>query len=159
VIVIFLAQDQQTVGELRYDERSLSFDFFADDPTMIDAETFGLQFGSLQLETSRRDGKVLYVWGYQPLQPARASHLEPPNVEVSGLRVVDLTFPPTGVAASIRPVSEIVAHRDLGTGWLRLSVVPPPAGSAPTRMVEFATDCMAELIDGQLTGLWLRPAR
>jgi hypothetical protein len=138
-------------GELRYDQRTLSFDFRAADPVPGAAE---LAFGSMALRVDRGGGQVLGAWGYHPDAGWLSGSLGSPNAVPGRLRAELPQPPPRGVALRLVRAGDLTTIRDTRTGWIRLGRTGVPTG---TRFVEFATGCLAELAGADLVALWLRP--
>ncbi|MCA1222806.1 hypothetical protein [Streptomyces sp. 8L] len=145
-------------GYLTYSKSEYSFSFDAADEADL-AERMGegrrtsLVIDTLQLETDADSGAVLYAWGYFPAQswvPARLP--VPPAAQA---RVSVEADPPLEEAVSV-PVwrgQEFAVEHDEETGWIRVSRSPSGAGA----YAEIASGVVLQLVEGELSAVWLHP--
>ncbi|HKT00602.1 MAG TPA: hypothetical protein VJT31_13790, partial [Rugosimonospora sp.] len=109
---------------------------------------------SLALRADRGSTELLGVSGYHPDAAWLAGSLGSPSATGARLRVSLAELPPRGVALRLVPDGELTTIRDARTGWVRIGRTGVPTG---TQFVEFATGCLAELTNGDLIAVWLRP--
>jgi hypothetical protein len=155
----FLAVDGSPVaGDLRYAERSLSFDFRADDPavTRLMDDAVELAYGSLALQVARASGDVLGIWGYHPNTQWQTATLPPPRSVPARLHVRLPEVPPKGVALRLVPARDLTTLRDSNSGWIRIGRTGAPHGA---QFIQFATGSLAELDGTDLVAIWLQPNR
>ncbi|MEN3310187.1 MAG: hypothetical protein V7603_6389 [Micromonosporaceae bacterium] len=143
-------------GQLRYDQRGLSFDFRPADPDMArrGGQAVELAFGSMALQVDRDSAELLGAWGYHPDAGWLSGSLGSPNAVAGRLKAHLPEVPPRGVSPRLVRAGDLTTIRDSRTGWIRVGRTGVPTG---TRFVEFATGCLAELAGGDLVALWLRP--
>jgi hypothetical protein len=144
-------------GELRYDQRELSFDFRPAEPDLARRaeDAVELAFGSVAVQVDRDSAELLGAWGYHPDAGWLSGSLGSPNAVPGRLTVKLPAVPPRGVTLRLAHPGELTTIRDARTGWIRLGRTGVPTG---TRFVEFATGCLAELSGADLVAVWLRPS-
>jgi hypothetical protein len=144
-------------GQLRYDQRGLSFDFQPADPGVARRgdDAVELAFGSTALQVDRDSGELLGAWGYHPDAAWLNGSLGSPTAVGGRLSVRLPAVPARGVTIRLVHPGDLTTIRDTRTGWIRLGRTGVTTGS---RYIEFATGCLAELAGGDLVALWLRPS-
>ena len=149
-------------GDLVYQRKDHSFDFYAHNPDellnrtgQLKAFSLGVSY-SLQINVGVETNNLLFVWGYHPMVTAISKALEPP-ISKPGLVHVQLD----GLDAEYGlgyVVSEEVRHWqtwfDASNSWVCLGdLLPTPNADR----VEFASDTIAVIQAGNLRAIWLRP--
>lgn len=109
---------------------------------------------TLQLEVAVDSSLCLYIWGYCPMGRWEQSSLSPPNARPGSLRAShDKPLIP-GVAVGLESMVPPNAWFDPDSGWFCMgnkNVAPDAAA------VEFATGCLAVVVHGRLSSLWIKP--
>jgi len=139
-------------GLLVYDPRGQGFEFRATEP--VTGAAMELAFGSMSLRADRPGARLLGVRGYHPDASWLNGSLGSPTSTSARLRARLDRPPPPGVALRLVPAGDLTTIRDARTGWVRVGRTGVPTG---TQFVEFATGCLAELANGDLIAVWLRP--
>lgn len=149
-------------GELLYRTHEYSFEFVPASREDVRKRagasgTTSLCIGTLQLEVGIQTGGVLFVWGYHPRNTWKEDKLDPPAFINGALRLEgpNSSSLQPGVTVDIGGNAAWTTACDLRSGWVH--VRQANGASKAVRLVEFATSCVAELLDKQLVGLWLHP--
>lgn len=144
-----------TLGYPKYDFRSLALDFEMSDPSksMPPSEKHtSLCIGTTQIETSVTSGRIWYVWGYNNFIRWRRAELCVPTSKKAALFFARFQLLRPGVAVELQNGFSDGATFDDRTGWLKIG-----RGHFHDTAIEFATDTIASISDGEITGLWVRP--
>ncbi len=144
-----------TAGKLLYSHTDLAFDFepLVPCPTGL----YSLVIGSLQLDVSMESGIVLYPWGYSPYMGWSAGSVDAPADPLGAAIRAELLegLPPRGAGIGLPNESAFTRTYDEGSGWIRFALESTSSVSAVA--VEFASNCIMEIFEGMLVGLYLHP--
>ncbi|MDF7675787.1 hypothetical protein PT286_03440 [Neisseriaceae bacterium ESL0693] len=147
-------------GDLVYYQTEYSFDFINCDKNQIEilkgnADCISLCIGTLQFEMSIDTGKILYPWGYYPLETALIKTLSVPTSFYGELSVIikNDTFV-SGVSIDIPNSERWQLYRDADSGWIFIGDIYIQDFSYS---VEFAQNVIASLVDDRLVGFWMKP--
>lgn len=146
-------------GRVIYSRGDYAFDFKASSPA--ESEVLKGQHGSgsltidtLQIEVSVEHARLLYVWGCHPKVAWRRSSLPQPTVARRACAVVGDVKLEAGVGIAIDRERRWVTEHDSSSGWVWCHA---PEGRASKGLIEFADNTLAEIKDGALLAIWLRP--
>ncbi|WP_153242621.1 hypothetical protein [Frateuria defendens] len=144
-------------GELIYRHSGYSIDF------MPSVEGFGGYSGrgtgsilidTLQLEVCADTGRVLFPWGLFPYTKWRKADIFVPESTSGELFLDDVSSVVVGAGVGLPGAEEWLVRFDDQSGWICVG-----SGDKAGNFIEFATNVVASLNDGRLTGLWLKPLR
>ncbi len=144
-------------GQLRYVSEDYAFDFRMDSSQEArrgngGATSFAVD--TLQLEVAIDTSLCLYIWGYCPMGKWQCASLLPPTARRGSLQAIyDKPLTP-GVSIGLENMLPAHAWFDPDSGWFCMGNKDVPASAEP---VEFATNCVAVVMDRGLSSLWIRP--
>lgn len=144
-------------GCLRYVREDYAFNFRMD---VGEQERFGkgsttsFVVNTLQLEVAVDSSLCLYVWGYCPMGRWEQSLLSPPIGQTGSLRASHGKPLEHGVAVGLEQMMPATAWFDPDSGWFCIGNKESAAG---VESVEFATGCLAVIVGGRLSSLWIKP--
>ncbi len=144
-------------GLLRYVSEDYAFNFrmgVSEQERQGKEGTTSFVVDTLQLEVAVDSSLCLYIWGYCPMGRWEQSSLSPPNARPGSLRAShDKPLIP-GVAVGLESMVPPNAWFDPDSGWFCMGNknVAPDAEA-----VEFATGCLAVVVHGRLSSLWIKP--
>jgi hypothetical protein len=146
-------------GELFFSRSEQSFDFESMSRSgvrrrMGDLGTTSVLVGTLQIEIGIETGTLLYVWGYHPETAWKQARLSTPTAQ-PGMVSISFEEPPErGVSIGLVEVNEWPTAYDHATGWI---CIGDPTPGRDAEWVEFATNTVVVLAEGELRALWLKP--
>ena len=116
--------------------------------------TTSFLIGTLQLEVDIASSICLYPCGYCPSVTWRLTSLVAPPSRPGALRFSCDEPLTEGISVGLEDMIVVQFFFDPQTGWFCAgdNQISPDISA-----VEFATDCMAVVIDGRLVSLWIRP--
>lgn len=138
-------------GQLLYVENDMSLDFRGDPR---DEAEFSLAVGTVQLQVGRDSGLLQGCWGYFPKAFWKAARCEPGAEVAGGISVAIDEMPPAGVAVRLAKEPDINTRFDEDSGWLCLTWSEADEEGS---FIEFATGCVAQLVNESILAVWLRP--
>lgn len=113
-----------------------------------------LAIDTLQIEVAIPTGRLLYVWGYHPVEGWREDVLRPPASQPGRLHVESSEVMIPGVSVAMNDELPWITSYDPSCGWI---CVRDPKGGNASEVVEFASDTLAEVAGNRLIALWLHP--
>lgn len=109
---------------------------------------------TLQLEVAVDSSLCLYIWGYSPMGRWEQSSLSPPLAQRGSLRAIHDEPLVPGVSIGLEKMLQTNAWFDTDSGWFCLGNKDTALGA---EAVEFATCCLAVVVGGRLSSLWIKP--
>lgn len=121
---------------------------------LLAGERSSLAIDTLQIEVSVPTGRMLYVWGYHPVERWSKATLNPPASGPGALKVQSSDAMIPGASLAIDNGSPWITSHDSRSGWI---CVRSPSREQVSDAVEFASDSIAEVAGARLVALWLHP--
>ena len=109
---------------------------------------------TLQMEVAVDSSQSLYIWGYSPMGKWKKAVLTPPNASYGALVARHTLSLIPGVAVGLEDMVLPNALFDPDAGWFCMGSKNLPTDSVA---VEFATGCIAVLVNGAIFSLWVKP--
>jgi hypothetical protein len=116
--------------------------------------TTSFAIDTLQLEVSIENLFCLYCSGYCPVESWKGASLSPPTTKSGSLRANYKNQLHPAISVCIDDMVPPDAWFDTNSGWFCMGRKEPQGGAAA---VEFATGCLAIVIDKKLSSLWIQP--
>lgn len=142
------------VGQPIYNIEDYAFDFQGLPP----GSGQSLMMNTLQLAFELSQLRILYAWGYNPYVNWKLMK-SPTPIFKSGQLFFEFDsedkndlFP--GVGFDIKKDFEWPIYININSGWV---CIGDPEAKSHTEAVEFATDTIAVLDNGELEALWIKP--
>lgn len=132
--------------KLTYLADECSFDI---EPTIHEIN-FDVVINKLNLTVAGDDNRIVQVWGFCPYSLWIKANYNVPQYARGILKVATDLKP--GFAYAINNDSEWPVYVNAKTGWI---CIGNPEKSE--KAVEFITDCVAVVYNGELVALWLKP--
>jgi hypothetical protein len=145
-------------GHPRYVSEDYAFDFEMDlgeqEQRLGKQDRTSFVIDTLQLEVGVDTSLCLYIWGYCPMGKWGLSSLSPPTARRGLLRAIHDKPLVSAVSIGLEHMMPVNAWFDPESGWFCMGNREVPSGA---QAVEFATGCLAVVVDGRLSSLWVRP--
>ncbi len=143
---------QKTEANLLYEKEEFSFHV---DPH-VSKGVASVLINDLQIEVDV-DGNAIYVWGLCPYTAWKKNRDDPPEARPGRLKVSWGEDIVPGVSKRIGDRGSWQVTFNPESGWIRIH--DPASNNISGELVEFATGALAQVDNGKLQSLWLRPIK
>jgi hypothetical protein len=145
-------------GRLRYVFGDYAFDFQMDVAEQEERcgtqRTTSFVVDTLQLEVAVDTSLCRFIWGYCPIGKWECCSLSPPTTHHGSLRASYQKPLVSGVSIGLEKMVPPTAWFDPESGWFCMG---NKRDDAEAEAVEFATGCLAVVVSGRLSSLWMKP--